>query len=35
VVANLEPTPLYAQADLVIRERAGMVMAAVLDGVRA
>jgi NAD-dependent deacetylase len=35
VIVNLEPTPLDAQADLVIRDRAGTVMAAVLDGVRA
>ena len=35
VIVNLEPTPMDAQADLVIRDRAGRVMAAVLDGVRA
>jgi len=35
VIVNLEPTPLDAQADLVIRDRAGRVMAAVLDGVCA
>ena len=35
VIVNLEPTPMDAQADLMIRDRAGRVMAAVLDGVRA
>jgi len=34
-IVNLEATPLDAQADLVIRDKAGAVMAAVLDGVRA
>ena len=35
VIVNLQPTPLDARADLVIRGRAGEVMQAVLDGVRA
>jgi NAD-dependent deacetylase len=35
VVVNLEPTPLDREADLVLRARAGVVMAAVLDLVRA
>lgn len=35
VVKNLEPTPLDAQADLVIRAKAGVAMAAVLEQVRA
>jgi NAD-dependent protein deacetylase/lipoamidase len=34
-IVNLEPTPLDPQADLVIREKAGAAMAAVLEGVRA
>ena len=34
-IVNLEPTPLDAQADLVIREKAGVAMAAVLQEVRA
>jgi NAD-dependent deacetylase len=33
-IVNLEPTPLDREADLVIRARAGTVMAAVLDVVR-
>lgn len=35
VIVNLEPTPLDAQADLVIRERAGVAMAAVVEDARA
>ncbi len=35
VIVNLAPTPLDARADLVIRGKAGEIMAAVLDGVRA
>jgi NAD-dependent deacetylase len=34
-IVNLEPTKLDAQADLVIREKAGVAMAAVLEAVRA
>jgi NAD-dependent deacetylase len=34
-IVNLEPTPLDGQAALVIRARAGVAMAAVLDEVRA
>jgi NAD-dependent deacetylase len=34
-IVNLEPTSLDRQADLVIRARAGEVMAAVVDAVRA
>jgi len=34
-IVNLEPTPLDREADLVIRAKAGPVMAAVLDEVRA
>jgi NAD-dependent protein deacetylase/lipoamidase len=34
-IVNLEPTPLDAQADLVIREKAGPAMTAVLEEVRA
>ena len=34
-IVNLEPTPLDPQADLVIREKAGAAMAAVLEEVRA
>jgi NAD-dependent deacetylase len=34
-IVNLEPTPLDREADLVIRDAAGTVMAAVLDEVRA
>jgi len=34
VIVNLEPTPLDGQADLVIRDKAGTVMAAVLGDVR-
>ncbi len=34
-IVNLEPTPLDAQADLVVREKAGTAMAAVLEEVRA
>ena len=34
-IVNLEPTPLDAQADLVIRDKAGAAMAAVLREVRA
>jgi NAD-dependent protein deacetylase/lipoamidase len=34
-IVNLEPTKLDAQADLVIREKAGVAMAAVLETVRA
>ncbi|HEU5193767.1 MAG TPA: Sir2 family NAD-dependent protein deacetylase [Methylomirabilota bacterium] len=35
VIVNLEPTPLDREADLVLRARAGVVMAAVLDLVSA
>jgi NAD-dependent deacetylase len=35
VIVNLEPTPLDREADLVLRARAGAVMDAVLDRVRA
>ena len=35
VIVNLEPTPLDAWADLVVREKAGAVMAAVLEEVGA
>ena len=35
VIVNLAPTPLDARADLVICGKAGEVMAAVLEGVRA
>ena len=35
VIVNLAPTPLDERADLVIRGKAGEVMAAVLEGVRA
>lgn len=35
VIVNLEPTPLDREADLVLRARAGVVMAAALDIVRA
>jgi NAD-dependent deacetylase len=34
-IVNLEPTPLDGQADLVIREKASVAMAAVLQEVRA
>ena len=34
-IVNLEPTPLDAQADLVIREKTGTVMATVLAEIRA
>jgi NAD-dependent protein deacetylase/lipoamidase len=34
-IVNLEPTPLDAQADLVIRDKAGEVMAQVVEEVRA
>jgi NAD-dependent deacetylase len=34
-IVNLEPTPLDAQAELVIREKAGVAMAAVVEEVRA
>jgi len=33
-IVNLEPTPLDAQAELVIREKAGVAMAAVVEEVR-
>ena len=32
---NLEPTPLDAQAELVIREKVGVAMAAVVEEVKA
>jgi NAD-dependent deacetylase len=35
VIVNLAPTPLDERADLVIRGKAGEVMAAMLEGVRA
>ena len=34
-IVNLEPTPLDAQADLVLRDKAGEVMAQVVEEVRA
>ena len=34
-IVNLEPTPLDREADLVLRAPAGVVMAAVLEAVRA
>jgi NAD-dependent deacetylase len=34
-IVNLEPTPLDREADLVIRAKAGVVMAEVVDAVRA
>jgi NAD-dependent deacetylase len=34
-IVNLEPTPLDAQGELVIREKAGVAMAAVVEAVKA
>ena len=35
VIVNLEPTPLDARADLVIRDQTAVAMTAVLAGLRA